>query len=108
MTDETTVTLGPTLGADLLDQLQPPAKPARISQRAYRKLWDSTPHTVEHFDTSGRRDGGRTVAGQLSAAAIVSSLHEFTVVVRAGRLSLLRRPVGANLTPTTNVAEAVR
>ncbi len=108
MTDETTVTLGPALGADLLDQLQPPAKPARMSQRAYRELWDSAPHAVEHFDTSGRRVGGCTVAGRLSAAAIVGSLREFIVVVRPGRLSPFGHPVGADLAPTTDVAGVVR
>lgn len=108
MTDETTVTLGPTLGADLLDQLQPPTKPPRISQRTYRELWDSTPHAVEHLDTEGRRIGGCTVAGRLSAAAIVGSLRELIVGVRPGRLPPFGHPVGADLAPTTDVAGVVQ
>lgn len=84
---DVSVRLGPTLGVDLLADLRPPTRPARMSQRAYRARWDSTPHAIEAFRRSdGGRVAGYTVAGRLSAVAVVNTFADHLVVVRPGRL----------------------
>ena len=54
----------------------PPVKPARMSQRRYRQLYDSTPTTVE---VPGRR---YRCAGPVSAEVVAKTLRAAGLRVR--------------------------
>lgn len=78
--------IGPAPGAQVLDALALPPRPRRTSQRRWRELHDSSPLRVLVDDpATGRPRFRATVAGRISAHAVVATFTEHTVTVAPAR-----------------------